>query len=107
MRTKKFPDLTDTQWRELVDKDGVKLKDWVESSVASNRLCKSKLTPKQHKEALQRWPIRSKASERLPPLPEPSDDSVVEQKKLAQAIVKFRQKNHAMRSLKSLDKFCS
>ena len=105
VRTKKFPHLSDTQWRELVDQDGVKLKDWVESSVASNRLRKSKFTPKQHKEALQRWPIRVKACERLPPLPEPSEDSVVEQRKLTQAIGKFREKNPAARSLKPLDKF--
>ena len=57
VRLKKFSMLTDTQWNEMVDEKGIKLKDWVQSVVASNRKDQKKFGPTLHKQALKRWPI--------------------------------------------------
>ena len=105
VRKKRFAELSDTQWREMVDKDGVKLHAWVAQCVTANRQRNGKFGPSQHKEALRRWQIRRKASSDLPPAPMPDEGSVVDEKKLTQAIAKFREKNPAMRSQKPLAKF--
>ena len=42
MRARRFPTLSDTAWREMVDENGVRLKDWVIECCAANRSFKKK-----------------------------------------------------------------
>ena len=107
VRTDKFPMLTDLQWREMVDDEGVKLSSWVETVIRDPKNSRKKLLPSHHKEALQRWPIMEKPSDKLPDLDE-EDLSSVEtplQKKLVKAIAKFRNPNPAQRETSSLASF--
>ena len=105
VRAKKFSNLTDTQWNEMVDDKGIKLKDWVQTVVASNRKDQKKFGPTLHKQALKRWPILARPSESLPKSPDDAGVDRAVQKKLESAIGKFREKNPASRTMSSIQRF--
>ena len=95
----------------MVDRDNVKLCDWVESLFSgSGRNSREKFTVAHHKEALARWPLQVRPSDVLPPLDDGSDDEVDEEyqsleAKLVKAVGRFRNPNPVVREAKSLQKF--